>query len=58
MKIRAFIIGIAVPVLVALLLTAGIFILVFDKQFGWFQKVNSRTRVMQLPPIPPASPLT
>ena len=34
MKIRASIIGVAVPVLVALFLTVDIFILVFDKRFG------------------------
>jgi len=35
-NICAAIIGVAVPVLVVLFLTADIFILVFDKRFGWF----------------------
>ncbi len=37
-NICAAIIGVAVPVLVFLMLTANIVILVFDKQFGWFQR--------------------
>lgn len=47
-KIRASIIGIAVPVLVALLLTADIFILVFDKQFGWFQSMDFDHRFISI----------
>ena len=37
-NICASIIGVAIPVLVILLLTANILILIFDKQFGWFQR--------------------
>jgi membrane protease YdiL (CAAX protease family) len=57
-NICATILGVTLPTLGIILLTGSILVIVFDKQFGWFQKVNSRTRVMQLPPIPPASPLT
>jgi membrane protease YdiL (CAAX protease family) len=39
-NICASIIGVAVPVFVALLLTVDILILVFDKRFGWFQQAR------------------
>jgi hypothetical protein len=42
-NICASIIGVAVPVLVALLLTMDILILVCDKRFGWFQRAQKRT---------------
>lgn len=48
MKIRASIIGVAVPVLVVLLLTADIFILVFDKQFGWFSSSDLDRQIVPI----------
>lgn len=48
MKIRASIIGVAVPVLVALFLAVDIFILVFDKRFGWFQPMDFDHRFISI----------
>lgn len=57
-NICASIIGVTLPTICTLLLTAAILIITLDKEMNWFEKENQWTRALQLPPIPPASPLT
>lgn len=49
-NICAAILGVMLPALVAMLLIADIFILVFDKRFGWFQ--NEERQWTQILPLP------
>ena len=47
-NICASIIGVAVPVLVVLWLTVDIFILVFDKRFGWFSSSDFDRQIVPI----------
>jgi hypothetical protein len=47
-NVCASIIGVTVPVLVALFLTVNILILIFDKQFGWFSRSRIDRRVLSV----------
>jgi ABC-type dipeptide/oligopeptide/nickel transport system permease component len=47
-NICASIIGVAVPVFVALLLTVDILILVFDKRFGWFSSSDLDRQIIPI----------
>lgn len=57
-NISASILGVTLPALGIVMLVASILVLTLDKEMNWFGKENPWTHASQLPPIPPASPLT
>jgi membrane protease YdiL (CAAX protease family) len=57
-NISASILGVTLPALGIVMLVASILVLALDKDMNWFGKEKQWTHASQLPPIPPALPLT